>query len=152
MTVNKEFVYVGLLKYFFLNVNWSLIALVIALVGYVTVFARKCYQRNTYIRTRNLENKDRYTMLRRTCQWVHDHFTFPYVMLFNFIVFFCTILYLKSIDKPTSSPLNDSAETLMYEETSFPFHVGVIFLTFAMYCFEIFLSLSEYAHSKLTDR
>ena len=109
MTVNQEFVYVGLFKYFFLNVNWSLISLIIVLVFYAIVFARKCYQRNKYIRNRNLENKDRYIMLRRTCQWVYDHFTFPYVMLFSFIVFFCTILSLKSVDKPTSSPLHNSA-------------------------------------------
>jgi hypothetical protein len=43
----------------------------------------------------DLEIKDKFTKIRRSTQWIYDHFVFPYTMMINGIVFFNSIAYLK---------------------------------------------------------
>jgi len=52
MTVSKNFVYVGLMKFFSCNVNFSLIPAGLFLAAFIFVMIRKFKKRNEYINTR----------------------------------------------------------------------------------------------------
>lgn len=101
-SVDKSFTFVGLLKYFFLNVNLSLVAPVLGLIIFAFFMIRKYKLREEYIRKRQEHVKDQYTVLRRRSRWVYDHCVFPLINLFSMISFFCTIILLSS--KLPSSP------------------------------------------------
>lgn len=94
-TVGPNFVTVELTKYFFTNVNIPLILPSLALMAFIFTLVRKYSKRNEYLKLRDILLKDQYTTLRRSSQWVYDHFVFPYLNLFNMVIFFSTILYLK---------------------------------------------------------
>lgn len=135
MTVNKNFVYVGLMKFFTCNVNFSLIPPVIALLAYSVSLIRKYHKRNIYMRTKDQWTKDEYTLLRRSSQWVYDHFVFPFIIVFNMIIVFCTILYLQSSSETSSTTLNESDNNQILELSSFSPHLTILFFTLAVYCF-----------------
>lgn len=138
MTVNKNFIMVGLMKFFSLNTNLSLAIPLVALLVYAITLARKYYKRNSYLKTHCLAEKDQYTELRRRSQWVYDHFVFPYINVFNMLVFFSTILYLQSLSSPSKTNLKQSDTISFIEKTSFFPHLIMFFLTLSMYCFEVF--------------
>ena len=91
-TVNKNFISVGLIKYFVINVNFPLIMPIVALVVYTLCLLRKIRKRAQYIQTHQQSDKDSYTAMKRSAKWVYDHCVFPLVNLFSMIVFFSTIL------------------------------------------------------------
>ena len=79
-------------KDFLMNANISLFPLGLIFVMYAVTLVRKYKKRNEYIETKDQTVKDIYTNMRRSAQWVYDHFVFPYVMMFNSISFFNAIL------------------------------------------------------------
>jgi hypothetical protein len=152
MTVNENFVTVGLMKYFSLNVNFSLIVPALVILGFLFSMTRKYLKRSQYMKTFEQAQKDQYTVLRRSCQWVYDHFVFPYLNIFNMIVFFSTILYLQSLPTVSSAQLEDSQLNRLIEMTSFSPHVCIVFMTFLIFCCEVFSSYEEFKHSRLTEQ
>jgi hypothetical protein len=146
--MDREFLEIGMKSFYLLNVNLSLLPIVIVITVYIVSFARKAIMRNLYIETREQEKKDRYTMLRRSCQWVYDHFVFPSTMLFSLISFFYTILELTKHDPKDSQSEVTSPQQL--EVSSFSVHLIVLFMTTGIYCFEVFASYSEYVRYKMT--
>lgn len=97
-TVAEPFLSIDLEKYFLLDVNVSLLPLLIAGVAYFLYLVRKYSAKNNYLESRKQEERDRFTILKRSTQWVYDHFVFPYLMMFLFIAFFSTIMFLQSSD------------------------------------------------------
>jgi hypothetical protein len=91
-SVHKSFLFVGLLKYFTLNVNLSLLLPLLALMIYSVCMVLKFKKRSDYLKNRKQHDKDLYTVKRRSTQWFYDHCVFPFVNLFAMIAFFCTIL------------------------------------------------------------
>jgi hypothetical protein len=89
------------MKFFTMNVNLSLSIPLLILLIYGTNLIRKFRKRNQYIQNREQLDKDLYTVMRRSTQWIYDHFVFPAVNVFSIITFCCTILYLGSISKNT---------------------------------------------------
>jgi hypothetical protein len=100
--IHPNFRFVGLNKYFSLNVNLPLILPTVALVAYTIFMAIKIKKRLHYLKSKDQYEKDLYTVKKRTAQWVYDHGVFPFVNIFVMIAFFCTILELQS---------NSSSET-----------------------------------------
>lgn len=94
MTVKENFVSVELLRYFTFNVNLSLIVPALTILAFVVTMVRKNHIRRQYMRSYEQSVKDRYTILRRSCQWVYDHLVFPSVNLFNMLVVFSAVLLL----------------------------------------------------------
>ncbi len=95
--IPENFRFIGLSKYFALNLNLPLVLPAVALIVYAVWMVMKTKVRSDYLRTRQQYDKDLYTVRRRSAQWVYDHFVFPFVNLFSMIAFFCTILKLESI-------------------------------------------------------
>ncbi len=56
---------------------------------------KKYSLRKKFMDNLDLEIKDKFTKIRRSTQWIYDHFVFPYTMMINGIVFFNSIAYLK---------------------------------------------------------
>lgn len=106
-TVHENFVSVGLMRYFLMNVNFPLIMPIIALIVYGIFMVRKYKQRRQYLRAREVHEKDQYTVKRRTAQWIYDHYVFPLVNLFSLISFFCTILLLDFLSGTEETSLYD---------------------------------------------
>lgn len=79
-----------------MNANFFLIPVFIAVLAYAFSLFRKYRQRSQYVENKHQEQKDRYTEYNRSALWVYDHFVFPYIMMFNPIMLFNTILYLYS--------------------------------------------------------
>jgi hypothetical protein len=152
MTVDEKFVTVGLMKYFSLNVNISLIVSALVILSFIFSLTRKYVKRSQYLKTLDQAQKDQYTVLRRSCLWVYDHFVFPYLNLFNMIVFFSTILYLQSLPTASSAQLEDSQLNRFIEMTSFSPHLLIAFMTFLIFCSEVFGSYDEFQHSCLTEK
>jgi len=94
MSVDKQFVSVGLMKYFTLNINFSLIFVTLALIIYGITLTKKIRMRNQYMLSLAQIDKDKYTQLKRSNFWVYQHLLFPFTMGLNMVAFFCTILYL----------------------------------------------------------
>ena len=92
LSIQDNFRFVGLNKYFSLNVNLPLILPFVALVVFTVWMILKTKKRSDYLKNRLQHDKDLYTVRRRSTQWVYDHLVFPSVNLFRMIVFFCTIL------------------------------------------------------------
>lgn len=90
-------------KNFLMNANISLFPLAFIFVVYLVFLIRKYAKRNEFIEKKDQGVKDVYTDFRRSTQWIYDHFVFPYVMMFNSICFFNTILEL-SYSKNDNSP------------------------------------------------
>ncbi len=101
-SVHKSFLFVGLMKYFFLNVNLSLFIPLLMLIIFAFHMVLKFKKRSDYLKSRHQDDKDVYTVRRRTSQWVYDHLVFPFVNIFSMITFFCTILELQSISSQSS--------------------------------------------------
>ena len=152
MTVGQNFVTVGLMKYFSLNVNISLIVPALVILGFLFSLTRKYVKRSQYLKTLDQAQKDQYTVLRRSCLWAYDHFVFPYINVFNMIVFFSTILYLQSLPTASSAPLEDSQLNRFIVMTSFSPHLLIAFMTFLIFCSEVFGSYDEFQHSRLTEQ
>ncbi len=95
-TVPQNFSFVGLLKFFIVNVNFSLILPFIGIIIFIVYMVKKYQIRNKYLATKDQADKDVYTVRRRNAQWVYDHILFPWINIFNMITFFCTIMYLQS--------------------------------------------------------
>lgn len=139
------------MKYFSINVNFSLIVPVIFLVGFLFWLGKKYLKRNTYMKTHDQAVKDQYTVLRRSCQWGYDHFVFPYINIFSMIVFFSTILYLQSLSISRTLQIKNPLLIQFIEMTSFSPHLTISFLVFLIFCSEVFASYEEYKHSNLTE-
>ncbi len=152
MTVSENFVTVGLMKRFSLNVNITLVLPALVVVGFLIYLIRKYIKRSQYLKTLEQSEKDQYTVLRRLCQWFYDHFVFTYLNIFNMIVFFSTILYLQSLPNASSAQLEDSQINKFIEKTSFMPHVIILFMTFFIYCLEVFGSYEELQHSRLAEQ
>lgn len=114
MTSSRNFVSVGLLKFFSCNVNFSLVTALLALIVFSVALIKKYRKRNQYLETKEQYLKDEYTKLRRSCQWVYDHFVFPLLIIFSMIIVFCTLMYLNSFTKTTSSNLKDSPNNIIF--------------------------------------
>jgi hypothetical protein len=95
-SIHENFVFVGLMKYFFMNVNLPLFALLLVLVVYAICLVRKYRKRAVCIRYRQQKEKDEYTTLRRSVQWVYDHFVFTFINLFSMVSFFSAIIQLSA--------------------------------------------------------
>jgi hypothetical protein len=95
--MNKNFVRIGLMKFFVMNVNFSLILPCIAVIVYFGYLMRKYKIRSKYIKNRIQSDNDVYTVIKRSGQWIYDHCVFPLINVLNIISFSCTILYLRSI-------------------------------------------------------
>jgi hypothetical protein len=96
MSVSDKFAIIELMKYFTLNANIALAIPGLILIAFMISMVRKNVKRNQYLRTVEPSAKDEYTILRRSCQWVYDHFVFPYINIFSMITFFSTVLYLQT--------------------------------------------------------
>ncbi len=133
----------------------------IALAVYSIYFGRKYYYRTKYIKTSEQYSKDKYTILKRSTQWIYDHFVFPYTMMFNMISFFNLMLYLNSFfnkEKMTDSDKQTNIFRLMEELSSNKlavlsvcFQLFFAFLIFAIYCYQIFYSQDLYVSENLTQ-
>ena len=133
MTVKENFAQVGLIKYFSNNVNISLIFPAIVLIVFIFNLSRKYLRRNQYFKSLDQSVKDQYKVVRRSCQWIYDHFVFPYLSIFNMVIFFSIILYLQTL-QIKSSDLENSPVIKLIETTSFAAHLAVTFLTFFIFC------------------
>ena len=138
------------MKYFVMNVNFSLIVPLLALIVYTGYMARKFRKRSQYLDTRQQIDKDLYTVFRRSTQWVYDHSVFPLVSLFSMIAFFCTILYLQSNSSPTSIKIKSEDTFAFVEKTNFMPNLFFVFLTFYMLAYEVFASYDQFLHSRLS--
>ena len=133
----------------------------IALIVYLIYLARKYYYRTKYIKTSHQYSKDKYTILKRSTQWIYDHFVFPYTMMFNMISFFNLILYLNSFFNKEEMMDSDKQTNIyrLIEElssnkvivSSLCFQLFFAFLIFAMHCYEIFYSQDLYVLENLTQ-
>ena len=133
MTVDDSFLVVDLMKYFTLNTNIALVIPALSLIGFMIAMGRKNAKRREYLKSFDQWTKDEYTILRRSCLWVYDHFVFPYINIFNMIAVFCTVLYLQA-NSPASKS-SDSSLINLIETTSFGTHLTVAFATFSIYSF-----------------
>jgi hypothetical protein len=133
MTVDGSFLVVDLMKYFTLNTNIALVIPALSLIGFMIAMGRKSAKRREYLRGFDQSTKDEYTILRRSCLWVYDHFVFPYINIFNMIAVFSTVLYLQA-NSPASKSSSSSLIKLI-ETTSFATHLTVAFATFFIYSF-----------------
>lgn len=91
-SINAQFLSIGMGKNFLMNANISLFPLALIFIVYTITLIRKYRKRNEYLQSKDQGVKDVYTGMRRSCQWVYDHFVFPYVMMFNSISFFNAVL------------------------------------------------------------
>jgi hypothetical protein len=96
ISVGKEFLAVGLMKYFTLNVNLTLILPALALIIYGILLLVKFRNRSRFLQTFNQADKDDYTDAKRRSQRVYDNGVFPFINVLNMAALFCTILYLES--------------------------------------------------------
>jgi hypothetical protein len=112
--IPENFRFVGLSKYFALNVNLPLVLPAVALIVYAVWLALKTKVRSDYLKTRQQHDKDLYTVRRRSAQWVYDHLVFPFVNLFSMIAFFCTILELQSITSSGAGKDGEGASALFF--------------------------------------
>lgn len=151
-SVHKSFLFVGLMKYFFLNVNLSLFIPLLMMVVFAFHMILKFKKRFDYLKNRLQDDKDVYTARRRKSQWVYDHLVFPFVNIFSMIAFFCTILELQSSSSHSSmeDPSAESTFTFVHK-TSFVPNVIFLFFTFLMLAYEVFASYDQYRHSQLTE-
>jgi hypothetical protein len=154
LSVDKGFLFVGLLKYFALNVNLSLIVPTVALIIYTIKTVLKFKKRSDYLKSREQLDKDLYTVKRRESQWIYDHCVFPSINIFSMIGFFCTVLELESGGSAniTSEKISEEAlEKLDFvAKTSFIPNAIMVFLTFLIVAYELFASYAQYKHSRLT--
>ena len=97
ITVDKQFISSGLMKYFIMNINFPLILLISIFICFGITIVTKFRKRNEFLSTLNQSEKDEYTKLRRSSQWMYDHGLFPMVNIFNLSAFFCTFVYLQSL-------------------------------------------------------
>jgi hypothetical protein len=95
-SMHENFVFVGLMKYFFMNVNIPLFAPSLVLVVYAICLVRKYRKRASCLRYKQLKEKDEYTKLRRSVQWVYDHLVFPFINIFSMVSFFSSIIQLSA--------------------------------------------------------
>lgn len=147
-SVHKSFLFVGLMKYFFLNVNLSLFIPLLILTIFSFHMVLKFKKRFDYLKKRLQGDKDVYTVRRRTTQWVYDHCVFPFVNIFSMIAFFCTILELQSTSFQSSMQDPSIEGTFAFvHKTSFVPNLIFVFLTFLMVAYEVFASYEQYRHS-----
>jgi hypothetical protein len=112
--IPDNFRFVGLSKYFALNVNLPLVLPAMALIVYAVWMVLKTKVRSDYLKTRQQHDKDLYTVRRRSAQWVYDHLVFPFVNLFSMIAFFCTILELQSITPSDAGQDGAGSSSLLF--------------------------------------
>jgi hypothetical protein len=70
----------------------SLTVPLIVIGFYVVRLVKKYGQRNKYLKKFEQLEKDKFTIVRRKCEWVYEHGVFPFVMVFIMIVVFGTII------------------------------------------------------------
>ena len=90
---------------------------------------------------------DKYTDARRSCQWVYDHTVFPFIMMLNMVCFFSNILYFTSKGSDFQSQ-----ESKNMEIASYPTQMLMLLGTLTIYCFEMFVSFSEFKQFGLTQK
>lgn len=91
-SINEHFRYLGLAKYFSLNVNLALVIPVLGLIFYSYRMIIKIRQRHKYLRSYHEREKDIYTIRMRSAHWAYDRCVFPLINQFIMISFSCTIL------------------------------------------------------------
>ncbi len=143
-STTEEFLIIDLKRYFLLNVNLSLVPVIIAVVALIVSLIRKYKARNEFVETKEQEKKDKYTQFRRSFQWVYDHFTFPYIMMFSLVCYFQSIQLLETPSKI------DTYKSL--ENESFITHIIMVYATIIIYCYEIFHSIEEYSKYRMTQK
>ena len=84
---------------------------------------------------------------------MYDHCVFPFVNLFAMIAFFCTVLELQSSPSSSGNGEDSSGESDLghVQKTSFVPNIIVLFVTFFMFSYEVFMSYEQYRRSKMTE-
>ncbi len=94
--VSEEFLSVGMLRYFLLNVNLTLILPALSLIIYGILLMIKFRKRNNFMKSGLQSEKDLYTDAKRRSQRIYDNAVFPFVNALNMASLFCAILDLES--------------------------------------------------------
>ena len=145
--VSEEFLSIGMLRYFLLNVNLTLILPALSLIIYSILLMIKFKKRNNFMKSGLQSEKDTYTAAKRRSQRVYDNAVFPFINVLNMASLFCAILDLES-----SSSSGEHSDLIMaIEKSSFIVHMIILFVTFTIFTFEALTSYEDFKESRLTE-
>lgn len=138
-SLEPSFVRLQLSLYFLDNCNLMLIPIGFASIGYVFYSIKRSYHRSMFIEKNERIHQDKYTIASRKVNLFYDNLIFAFTLSLMYVVFFSSVIYLKS-----NQTLFISSTSDIFRMSSLGMNLLILFYISGIYCFEFIQGVKRY--------